>query len=168
MIHLLHETLQAEGMRYFAAAVPDATPASRDDIQAEPKKFDGSWVLVEWMYNGVVPPMPYGRIIISFAAGEFTIRNDRGVFEKGRFEGLAPAREPKEFEYLPTEINGQPARLRYPGIYRFQDDRFIACIGYGGQRPRAFSAEAESMQELVVYKRLNVAVRPVPLRGDES
>ena len=32
------------------------------------------------------------------------------TFEKGRFEGLAPAREPKEFEYMPTEINGRPVQ----------------------------------------------------------
>jgi hypothetical protein len=35
-----------------------------------------------------------------------------------------------------------------------QDDLFIACIGYTGKRPRAFSAEAASKNELVVYKRL--------------
>ena len=46
MIHLLQESVLAEGVRYFAAFVPEAVPASRDDIQADLKKLDGSWVLV--------------------------------------------------------------------------------------------------------------------------
>lgn len=66
---------------------------------------------------------------------------------------LAPDRDPKSFEYLPTENSGRPGRLRYPGIYLSQDDLFIACVGYGGKRPRSFSAEAGSKNELVVYKR---------------
>jgi uncharacterized protein (TIGR03067 family) len=154
MIHLLHEAVLAEGVRYFTLFVPDAAPASSDDIRAELKKLDGSWVLVYWLYDGAVPAMRYGTIIISFATGEFAIRDDRGVFERGRIEGLAPDRDPKTFEYVPTENSGRPARLRYPGIYLVQDDLFIACIGYGGKRARAFSAEAGSKNELVVYKRL--------------
>jgi uncharacterized protein (TIGR03067 family) len=154
MIHLLHEAVLAEGVRYFNVFVPDAAPASSDDIQAELKKVDGSWVLVYRLYDGAVQAMRHGMIVISLAAGEFTIRDDRVVFERGRIEGLAPDRDPKTFEYVPTENSGRAARLRYPGIYLAQDDLFIACIGYGGKRPRAFSAEAGSKNELVIYKRL--------------
>ena len=151
MIHLLQEAVRAEGVRYFAVFVSDAAPASRNDIETELKKLDGSWVLVYWLYDGAEQAMPHGRIIISFSAGEFTIQDDRGIFERGRFVGLAPDRDPKTFEYLP---NGRPDPLRYPGIYLLQDDLFIACIGYGGKRPRSFSAEAGSKNELVVYKRM--------------
>jgi uncharacterized protein (TIGR03067 family) len=154
MIHLLHEAVLDEGVRYFAVFTPDATPASHDDIQAELRKLDGSWALVYWLYDGAVQAVRHGRIIMSFTNGDFTIRDDRGVFEKGRIEGLAPDRNPKTFEYVPTENSGRPARLRYAGIYLVLDDLFIACIGYGRQRPGAFSTEADSRNELVVYKRL--------------
>jgi hypothetical protein len=96
-IHLLHEAVRAEGVRYFAVLVPYAAPATRDDIETELKKLDGSWMLVYSLYDGTVQAMPHGRIIISFSAGEFNIQDDRGIFERGRFEGLAPIRDPKTF-----------------------------------------------------------------------
>lgn len=86
MIHLSHESRLAEGVRYFAVFVPDAAPTSRDDIEAELKKLDGSWVLVYWLYDGTVQAMPQGRIIISFSAGEFTIQDENRAGSRSRSE----------------------------------------------------------------------------------
>jgi hypothetical protein len=44
-----------------------------------------------------------------------------------------------------------------PGIYLLEDDLFIACIGYQGARPEAFSSLAGGRAELVVYARVNSA-----------
>jgi hypothetical protein len=44
--------------------------------------------------------------------------------------------------------------LRFPAIYLVQDDVFVACVGYARKRPKAFSAEAGSEDELVIYKRI--------------
>jgi hypothetical protein len=91
---------------------------------------------------------------MTFEAEKFTIRVGGRVIEKGFIEGLAPQRHAKPYEYAPTEVNGEPKALNYPGIYLLEDDLFIACIGYKGVRPRAFSAGPESRNELVVYTRL--------------
>ena len=110
--------------------------------------------MVYWLYDGREQSLAGGRPVMSFAAERFTIRVGGTLIEKGVIGGLDPDRTPKPYEYSPTEVNGQPVALTYPGIYVLQDDLFVACIGYKGQRPVAFSAEAGSRNELVVYKRL--------------
>jgi uncharacterized protein (TIGR03067 family) len=91
---------------------------------------------------------------MTFEAEKFTIRLGGRVIEKGAIERLAPHRHPKTFEYAPTEVNGEAMALKYPGIYLLEDDLFIACIGYKGERPKAFSSGAGGKTELVVYSRL--------------
>jgi hypothetical protein len=99
MIHLLPEAVLAEGMAYYLALAPEATPSIRDDVREELAKLAGSWMLVYWLYDGQEPPMPSGRPIMSFAGAEFTIRLGEKVIERGRIEGLAPDRTPKPYEY---------------------------------------------------------------------
>jgi uncharacterized protein (TIGR03067 family) len=154
MIHYLPDVVIAEGVRYYSAPVPEAAPAGRDDVSRELEKLRGSWELVYWLYNGREQSLAEGRPVMSFADEKFTIRVKESVIEKGVIEGLAPNRTPKPYEYAPTEVNGRPATLRYPGIYILEGDLLVACIGYKGKRPEAFSAEAGSMNELVVYKRI--------------
>jgi hypothetical protein len=69
---------------------------------------------------------------------------------------LAP-RRPQPYEYAPTEVNGRPQALKYPGIYLLEGDLFIACVGYRGARPEAFSSVAGARAELVVYARVRSA-----------
>jgi hypothetical protein len=91
---------------------------------------------------------------MTFEAEKFPIRMGGRVIERGFIEGLAPEQHPKPYEYAPTEVNGEPRTLKYPGIYLLEDDLFIACIGSKGARPGAFSSPAGSRNELVVYSRL--------------
>ncbi len=111
-------------------------------------------MLVYWRYNGTEPPESGKEIILSLAAEKFTIRIGGAVTEEGVFEGLDPDESPKAFDYAPTQVDGRPVQWKFPGIYLLQDDVFIACVGYGGRRPTAFSAEAGSENELVIYKRI--------------
>ena len=117
-------------------------------------KLRGSWRLVYWLYDGKEPPESAGEIVLSVAAEEFAIRTGSVVTEGGALEGLDSGRSPKAFDYAPTIVEGRPVRLRFPGIYLLQGDVFLACVGYGGMRPKAFSAEAGSNNELVIYKRV--------------
>jgi uncharacterized protein (TIGR03067 family) len=155
MIHLLPEFVLAEGMRYGSATV--AVPTDRDGVQQDLEKITGSWVLVYWLFDGEEQSLAEGRPVMTFAAERFTIRRGGRVIEKGHIEVLAPQRRPKPYEYAPTEVNGRPQALKYPGIYLLEDDLFIACIGYQGARPEAFSSMAGSRTELVVYTRVKSA-----------
>jgi uncharacterized protein (TIGR03067 family) len=67
---------------------------------------------------------------------------------------LCPGRSPEAFDYEPTKVKGRPVRWKFPGIYLLEGDVFVACVGYRGERPTAFSAEAGSENELVIYKRV--------------
>jgi uncharacterized protein (TIGR03067 family) len=151
MIHLLPEIVLTEGMRYCSAT--PAVPAASDDVQRELEKITGSWVLVYWLFDGHEQSLAE-RPVMTFEAEKFSIRMGGRVIERGFIEGLAPEQHPKPYEYAPTEVNGEPRALKYPGIYLLEDDLFIACIGYKGARPRAFSSPAGSRNELVVYTRL--------------
>jgi uncharacterized protein (TIGR03067 family) len=155
MIHLLPEFVLAEGMRYCSIPVAGAT--DRDDVQQVLEKNTGSWVLVYWLFDGEEQSLAEGRPVMTLAAERFTIRRGGRVIEKGYIEVLAPDRYPKPYEYAPTEVNGRPQALKYPGIYRLEDDLFIACIGYKGARPEVFSSVAGSRTELVVYTRVKSA-----------
>jgi uncharacterized protein (TIGR03067 family) len=153
MIHFLPQTVLAEGTKYRSAVTLEAPP-SRDDVEADLAKLQGSWLLVYWLYDGREQSVPGGKPVISFTADQFTIRVGEVVIERGRFEALAPERRPKAFDYAPTEVAGKPVQLKYPAIYLVEGDLFVACVGYKGGRPETFSARAGSGQELVVYTRL--------------
>jgi uncharacterized protein (TIGR03067 family) len=154
MIHFLPQTVLAGGTKYRSAVTPEAPPSSRDGAEQDLTELQDSWLLVYWLYDGREQSAPGGRPVISFAADQFTIRVVEVVIERGRFEALAPYRSPKAFDYAPTEVAGKPVQLKYPAIYLVEGDLFIACVGYKGGRPEAFSARAGSGQELVVYTRL--------------
>jgi uncharacterized protein (TIGR03067 family) len=152
MIHELPEIVLAEGMRY--ASIAEAVPAD-DAARQELEKLKGPWVLVYWVFDGEERPVAE-RYVMKFDAENFTIRRGGALIERGHVEGLAPGRHPKPFDYAPAEVNGRPVRVKYPGIYLLEDDLFVACIGYKGVRPRAFSVGPGDMKELVVYRRLKV------------
>ena len=154
MIHLLPEIVLADGMRY--CSISEAVLTDLDDVQEELKKITGSWVLVYWLFDGKEQPLAE-RPVMTFEAETFSIRMGERVIERGFIEGLAPHQHPKPYEYAPTEVNGEPRALKYPGIYLLEDDLFIACIGYQGARPEAFSSLAGGRAELVVYARVNSA-----------
>src|SRR5262249_20156344 len=150
MIHELPEIVLAEGMRY--ASIAEAVPAD-DAARQELEKLTGSWVLVYWVFDGEERSVAR-RYVMTFDAESFTIRRGGTLIEQGHVEGLDPQRHPKPYEYVPTEVEGRPVRAKFPGIYLLEDDLFVACIGYKGARPRAFSVEAGDSNELVVYRRL--------------
>src|SRR5262245_58786719 len=155
MIHLLPEFVLAEGVRYCSIAA--AVPTDRDDVRQELAKITGPWVLVHWLFDGQEQSLAEGRPVMTFEAERFTIRRGGRVIERGYIEVPAPRRRPKPLEYAPTEVGGRPQALKYPGIYLLEDDLFIACIGYQGARPGAFSSVAGSRAELVVYTRARSA-----------
>jgi uncharacterized protein (TIGR03067 family) len=120
----------------------------------ERAKFQGTWVLVYWLYNGEERPTTEARITFTFTGAHFVIHRGDAVIETGEIEGLDPDQTPKAFTYAPTTVNGEPFRTKFPAIYWLQDDVLIACVGYRGERPGTFSAEAGSNCELVIYKRV--------------
>jgi uncharacterized protein (TIGR03067 family) len=154
MIHFLPEVVLPEGVKYCAALALEAWPADRDGAQEELEKITGPWSLVYWLFDGEERPLAAGRPVMTFEAEEFTIRVGGRAIERGAIERLDPRQPPKTFVYAPTEVNGEARALKYPGIYLLEDDLFIACIGYQGERPKAFSSAAGTKAELVVYTRL--------------
>jgi uncharacterized protein (TIGR03067 family) len=154
MIRDVMHIARAAGKEIASAWTPDVAPTDRDDLQKELAKFQGAWMLVYWLFNGKERPAREQKIIWSFVGEKFTIRAGETVIEKGALEGLDPEQSPKTFVYAPTEVEGRPFQLKFPAIYLLEDDVFIACVGYASKRLGAFSAEAESENELVFYKRV--------------
>jgi uncharacterized protein (TIGR03067 family) len=154
MIRYLPDVVLSEGVKYRELLALEAWPTDRDSAQQELRRITGSWALVYWLFDGEEQSLAGGRPVMTFEAEKFTIRVGGRVIEKGLIERLDPHQHPKPFVYAPTEVNGEARALKYPGIYLLEDDLFIACIGYKGERPRAFSSGAGSMTELVVYTRL--------------
>jgi hypothetical protein len=130
-------------------------PADCDSAQEELRRITGSRALVFWLYGGKEQSLAGGRPVMTFEAERFTIRVGGRVIERGFIERLEPDQHPKRFVYAPTEVIGEARPLKYPGIYLLEDDLFIACIGYIGERPKAFSSGAGGKTELVVYTRQN-------------
>jgi uncharacterized protein (TIGR03067 family) len=151
MIHELPEIVLAEGIRY--ASIDEAFPIADDAAWQELEKLKGSWVLVYWVFDGQERSVAE-RYVMTFDAENFTILRGATLIERGRVEGLDPERRPKSYDYVPTETGGRPVSVKFPGIYLLEDDLFVACIGYKGARPGAFSVEAGDQNELVVYRRL--------------
>jgi uncharacterized protein (TIGR03067 family) len=149
--HLPHSALAAATALHSAA--PRAAPTDADAVQQELAKLQGTWKLVYWLDRGEERPTAEG-IVLSFAAERFTIHIGGVLTEVATFEVVDPDRTPKAFDYEPTELDGRPVQMRFPAIYLVEGDVFIACIGYGGKRPAAFTAEAGSQHELVIYKRV--------------
>jgi uncharacterized protein (TIGR03067 family) len=154
MIRNIMEMALAAG-KELAPVWTAQSPANEDqDLPKELGSFQGGWLLVYWLYNGKELPAREKPIVLSFFAETFTIRAGEGLIEKGAFEAWEPEQRPKAFVYAPTEVEGKPFTSKYPAIYLLNDDVLVVCVGYAGQRPRAFSAEAESNNELVIYKRI--------------
>jgi len=154
MIRDVLHMARAEGTELDSVWTPAAAPRAGDDVQKEFAALQGGWLLVYWLFNGKELPARERKIVWSFVGDQFTIRAGETVIEKGAIEGLDPDRTPKAFVYAPTEVEGRPFSLKFPAIYLLQDDVFAACVGYGGKYPQAFSAEAGSDNELVIYKRV--------------
>jgi uncharacterized protein (TIGR03067 family) len=153
MIRHVMDIARAAGKELGTAETSGAAPWNAQGVQQELEKFQGSWMLVYWLYNGKEPHAE-GRIILSFVGQAFTIRIGEVVSERGEFERLDPEQSPKAFDYAPNEVEGKPFQLKFPGVYLLQDDVLILCVGYRGMRPKTFSAEAGSDNELVFYKRV--------------
>lgn len=151
MIHELPEIVLVAGMRY--ASIAEAVPVADEAVRQELEKLKGSWLLVYWVFDGHERSVA-DRFVMTFDADTFTISQGGPLIERGRVEGLAPQRHPRPYEYVPTEVHGRPVSMKFPGIYLLEGDLFVACIGYDGVRPRAFSFDAGDRHELVVYRRL--------------
>jgi uncharacterized protein (TIGR03067 family) len=156
MIRDLLRLAGAAGRELVLHWTSGSAPAQGEDAQAELEKLQGVWALVSWLYDGRDQGAEGRDIVLSYAGATFTIREGGVLIEKGAFEELDPSRSPKTLVYAPLEIDGRPVQWKAPGIYRLEQDEFVACIGYGGQRPTAFSAEAGSNNELVIYRRVSV------------
>jgi uncharacterized protein (TIGR03067 family) len=153
MIHLLPEIVLAEGTRNCSTT--EAMPVVGDASLQELEKYEGSWMLVSWLFDGEEQSVTE-RYVMTFVAEGFTIRRGGTLIERGHVEGLDPERRPKPFEYVPTEVRGEPVRSKCPGIHLLGDDGLIWCIGYKGARPTELSSPAGSMNELVEHKRFEV------------
>jgi uncharacterized protein (TIGR03067 family) len=131
-----------------------APPPAGESLAQELGKFQGTWVLVYWLHNGEEHGVTEAKITLSCAGHHFVIRQGEAVIEEGEIEGLDPGQTPKAWTYAPTTVGGEPVQTRFPAIYWLQDDVLVACVGYGGERPKAFSAKPGTNRELVIYKRV--------------
>jgi uncharacterized protein (TIGR03067 family) len=154
MFRKVSQSLLAAGLVFGTSLMSVAELKCDDSVPKDVEKLQGSWLLVYQLFDGTEPPACKEKTILSFDKEKFTIRVGVKVTEKGEFKGLDSNTIPKRFDYAPAELNGIECALSYPAIYLIQDDVFMACVNYDGKRPKAFSAEAKTRNELVIYKRV--------------
>jgi uncharacterized protein (TIGR03067 family) len=154
MFHPAAVWIVVVGTVFGSASLAAEPPTPDDTAAADREKLQGSWLLVYHLFNGKEVDDSKKDTILSFEGFAFTIRVGEDTIEKGVFKEVGANKSPKTFVYVPTEVKGEAVERSYPAIYLLQDDVFIACVGYVGKRPAAFSAEDNSSNELVIYKRV--------------
>lgn len=136
-------------LRVFRRVKDDAAKA--EAIQAEHKRFEGTWKFVSMEIAGKVIP-------------EADMKDSRLVFEADRFRSLGREEAPGRYAIDPTArpktidiaVEVGPGRtMKILGIYELEGDTYRICSAMPGKpRPTEFSAKAGSAQGLTVMSRV--------------
>lgn len=159
--HYLLFTILAAG-----SSVESAEPKSELD------RFQGNWQVVELSENG--------RVIPREAIGEWLPSGGRLTISENAIISTSPHDGQKSVKLFSVDATQYPrgidlvTRDKSPvkGIYRFDEDRLVICLGDpdDGPRPTEFSAPADSRRMLLVLKQTSgpgaehkPAVEPAPV-----
>jgi uncharacterized protein (TIGR03067 family) len=133
----------------FLVAADDAKDkAAKEEL----KKFDGTWTGVSATVNGEeVPAEELKKIHVTVEAGQYTVKLEDNVVEKGNFT-IDPGKKPKQMDIKATE--GQNQGKTFHGIYQLEGDDMKVCfVESDKDRPTDFTADKDSGRVLHVYKR---------------
>lgn len=123
-----------------------------EDVEAELKRFQGSWKQIAYERDGVTEPLdeqgwdPSTR----FTGDEFVVTlADGSIPIRGTYT-IDPTRNPKTVDW--TDTIGEDAGKTLLAIYALEEDRLIFCAAYPGlDRPGEFKTRPG--QVLRVFKR---------------
>jgi len=129
---------------------------SRDGIEKELKRFEGTWKQIGYERDGVTEPLDEQGWdpITTFTAEEFVVTlADGSIPIKGTYR-IDPTRNPKTVDWMDTI--GEDAGKTLLAIYAIQEDRLMFCAAYPGlERPTEFRTRPG--QVLRIFKRENQA-----------
>lgn len=117
----------------------------------EARRLEGTWVATAGTFNGERwSPAKVLKFRMTFKAGRYTTtcgaRTEEGAYQ------IEPARTLRAIDLLPA--NGPLAGERLEALYHLEEDRLLLCLaGPGMDRPRCFSADANSDHMLIVLRR---------------
>ncbi len=136
----------------LACSVVQAQPAGPD---AELRRLRGKWRIVELVDDGTV--IPPDQIKTWLPSGGRVEIADNGLIFENRLEGtkriktfsIDPATYPKQLVVVAQE------KVESRGIYRFDDERLVVCLGIPALTapPTDFSAHQGSRRMMMVLER---------------
>jgi RNA polymerase sigma factor (sigma-70 family) len=135
-----------------AAGLPRALAAAddADKVQAEKKKFQGTWVDVYAEKAGKEQEQ-VGDHQLKFDGETFSVADHGHVEEKGTFK-LDPSKNPKEIDLRLRDRNDEEKTAL--GIYTWDGENLKLCLGEpgGGTRPKDFTTMPEARFLLIVKR----------------
>jgi uncharacterized protein (TIGR03067 family) len=131
-----------------AGLVLTAAP-TRNDVNEEIERFQGSWRVVSGMYGGEAGA-DAGAYTVVFEKDSFVVRRGDEVILKGRFRP-DPSRTPKAIDMVVTDEDGEE---EVHGIYALGEGLKWCTSGPGDKsRPAEFAAERGSGNLLLTLKK---------------
>ncbi len=130
-----------------------ADDAKLEAIRKERKKYEGTWRVVSLEVNGNKTADDYAKrmTVTNHADGSWIWRIDGEIVAQGDSE-IDPTKEPKTIDFTITDRGNR--RKAGVGIYELNEDTRKLCWADPRQdRPKEFSARAESGHVLVVFRR---------------
>jgi uncharacterized protein (TIGR03067 family) len=113
--------------------------------------LDGTWELMKAELDGeAAPELLALRVIMDLAAGDYVVRFDGKVSDRGTFE-LGGTRELKTL--IIHGLKGPNAGRTIPCIYQQTGDRLRICYGLGGEAPTEFKTAGGQKRYLATYRR---------------
>jgi uncharacterized protein (TIGR03067 family) len=133
-------------------AMSNWNETSRDAIEEELERLQGTWKQIAYERDGVTEPLDEQGWdpITTFTGEEFVVTlADGSIPIKGTYR-IDPTRNPKTVDWMDTI--GEDAGKTLLAIYALEDDRLIFCAAYPGlERPTEFRTRPG--QVLRVFRR---------------
>ena len=114
--------------------------------------LDGTWQLVRAEHAGeAAPELVVDHTVVHLAVGEYTVKFDGNVVDRGSFETGGVVDQPTLV--LRGRVGSNAGRT-IPCIYQLRGDRLRVCYGFDGFAPTEFSTDSKNQRYLGVYRRV--------------
>jgi uncharacterized protein (TIGR03067 family) len=134
-----------------AAFMVIAVPSHGEAPDKDTAKIQGSWKVVSLEADGDQGPVEIvAKLKLVFKDGNLTFTPGEPGFTNYEYK-LDPSTKPPSFDM--THAGGKDKGDTTKGIYAMDGDDLKICFGKDGQRPKKFTAKAESGQTMYVLKR---------------